>query len=109
MSPATSSVTPKSPRDFANASISAATMPRAASGRRIVKKARSGLAPSVRAARTSVTSTASSAGRENFTTIGSAPTVAAQMAPVLVNTMGEPVIFSNACPMKLRRPSATSR
>ena len=57
----------------------------------------------------SVGSTPSSAARALFTTRGSAPTVAATTAPVRVKTMDEPKTASNAWPMALRRPSATSR
>ena len=96
MSPATMSVIPKSPSERANASVTAAMSPRAASGRCTVTKARSQPAPSVRAAKSSSGCTPSSAARAFLTTSGNAPTVAATTAPVRVKTIDEPVSASHA-------------
>ena len=104
MSPATISVTPKSPTARAKASMSAAAMPRVASGSCTVKNARSCVAPSVRAARISVGSVCSSAARTLFTTSGSAPMVAATTAPVSVKTIELPVSASKAWPSDAAPP-----
>src|ERR1700683_4290333 len=88
--PAIIRVAPNSPKDRANASAVAARIDRCANGSVTRQKSFHSLAPKVRAARSQLRSTLSSAAREDFTNRGSEYRIAATTAAFHVKTSGPP-------------------
>ncbi len=101
-------VAPNSPRQRANASTTPDRMPGSVSGRVMVANTRAREAPRVRAAVSSLASTASMASRIARTSKGNAITPAATAAPCQVKITVMPKVSYSQPPIAPRRPSATS-